>query len=65
VHSFLNPAGNLKRYQETISYINRQEVIDSFKTCGIFTIERQEIDEAIEPKIQALAKHFKFEKTSS
>ncbi len=56
-----DPIGNLKRYKETIAYINRQEVIDTYKNSGLFVIERKQIDEDIETKIEMLANHFKLD----
>ncbi|XMB73206.1 hypothetical protein RJI07_04655 [Mycoplasmatota bacterium WC30] len=53
------PKEALKKFKETISYINRQERIDEFINSGYYVIRRKDIDEDINEKVKLVEAHFK------
>jgi hypothetical protein len=58
IHKTQDSEGNLERYKETIAYLNRQEVIDGYLQSGIFCIQRLNVREDIQEKVDLLAIHF-------
>lgn len=54
-----NPEEALRKYKDTISFINRQERIDEFINSGYYVIKRKDIDEDINEKLKLVETHFK------
>lgn len=52
------PEENLKKYRETLAYINRQEVVDRFVKSGFFYLFRETVEDDILEKLKQVEEHF-------
>lgn len=52
------PEENLKKYRETLAYINRQEVVDRFTKSGFFCLFRETVEDDILEKFKQVEEHF-------
>lgn len=52
------PEINLKKFQDTLAYANRQEVIDEFINSGFFVVKRESVDDDIMEKLALIEEHF-------
>ena len=56
------PEENLKKYRETLAYINRQEVVDRFVKSGFFYLFRETVEDDILEKLKQVEEHFRLSK---
>ncbi|PKK94958.1 MAG: hypothetical protein CVV60_03760 [Tenericutes bacterium HGW-Tenericutes-5] len=52
------PEENLKKFKETLTYANRQEVVERFTKSGFFYLVRETVEDDILEKFKQVEEHF-------
>ena len=57
-----NPEENMKKFRDSLLYINSQDVIEEYINTGYYVVKRNKIDEDINDKLELIEKHFLLDK---